>query len=87
MKYYYENNICFGIALQYRIILLVISANQLSPGDGHWGDWTKWSHCPDNSFVNAFRLRIMPYRGVFKDDSGLNSIELKCVDVNRNTTR
>ena len=77
----------FGTSFKYRIILLVISANQLSPGDGHWGDWTEWSHCPDNSYVNAFRLRIMPYRGVFKDDSGLNSIELKCKDVNGATSR
>ena len=66
---------------------LVLPNNQLSPGDGHWGDWTEWNHCPDNSYANAFKLRLMPYKGVFRDDSGLNSIELKCVNLNGDTTR
>ena len=68
-------------------ILLVLPMNELRPGDGHWGNWTEWSHCPDNSYVKAFKLRIMPYLGIFRDDSGLNSIELKCGNISGDTTR
>ena len=68
-------------------ILLVLPKNELRPGDGHWGNWTEWSHCPDNSYAKAFKLRIMPYLGVFRDDSGLNSIELKCGNLSGETTK
>ena len=58
----------------------------LSPGDGYWGDWSNWRDCSDSSYVNAFRLRIETYQGAQYDDSGLNSIHLKCEDLNENVT-
>ena len=77
------------IALYYISILhsIVLAVNQLSPGDGYWGEWTDWSHCPNYSYAKAFKLRIPPHKGIFRDDSGLNSIELKCADINGHVTR
>ena len=58
----------------------------LQPGNGHWGEWYpsdgKWEMCPPHtSFVTGFRIRMESYQGTWKDDSALNSIELRCENM------
>ena len=59
----------------------------LSPGDGHWGAWTRWNTCPDGSYVKGFRLRFEPRQGGSYDDSGLNAVQIKCQTVFGNQTK
>ena len=59
----------------------------LRPGDGHWGTWTDWNSCPSKSYARSFRLRFEPNQGPLFDDSGLNSIQIKCVDSDGAETR
>ena len=54
----------------------------LKPGEGYWGMWypkdDAWKSCPTLSFVSGFRIKIESNQGRTADDTGLNSIELKC---------
>ena len=60
----------------------------------YWG----WEQCPDDSWVSAFRLRIQPENatrldtgrpdvGVVTVNTALNSIELRCTDIDGVQTR
>ena len=58
----------------------------LSPGDGPGGTWTVWESCTNGSYASEFRIRYLSHQGKWYDDSGLNSIELKCKNLHDDYT-
>ena len=50
----------------------------MHPGDGSGGTWLNMESCPQWSYARGLRVKIEGYQGKYRDDSGLNSIELIC---------
>ena len=50
----------------------------LRPHDGHWGDWTSWSTCPDGYAVAGLQTRVEEGAN---DDSALNDVNMLCREV------
>ncbi len=53
---------------------------ETSAGTYDPGSWGTRLMCPEESFVVGYRLKVAPYQGFFRDDTGVNAIELKCSD-------
>merc|ERR1712013_345740 len=49
-------------------------------GQTSWGRMTHREFCPKSTYVVGFRLQVKVKMGLFKDDSALNGIQLKCAD-------
>ena len=54
---------------------------EVTPGDGHWGDWHGYRQCPKGQFMTGARVRIErnQHRG---DDTAMNGIRFKCSTLN-----
>ncbi|XP_025029496.1 vitelline membrane outer layer protein 1-like [Python bivittatus] len=49
------------------------------PNGGRWGVWAKAALCP-MGYANGFQLKVQPPQTIWADDTGLNSIRLRCTD-------
>ena len=71
-------------------IISILNFSALKPGEGYWGMWhpkdDAWKSCPKSSFVTGFRIKVETNQGRTADDTGLNSIELKCQSTNGKET-
>ena len=47
------------------------------PGDGYWGDWSKWVHCPNGTVITGFWTRVEARQGR-GDDSALQTVRFYC---------
>ncbi|MDX2019358.1 MAG: RICIN domain-containing protein [Deltaproteobacteria bacterium] len=48
--------------------------------EGIWGDWSPMMYCPAGYYANGFRQRVEGEQGG-GDDTGLNAIELSCINL------
>lgn len=55
-----------------------------SPRITNWGKWGGLEFCPQNSYVGGMNLKIQGKQGTWRDDSGLNAIQLQCVTMDWN---
>ena len=47
------------------------------PGDGYWGDWSKWVHCPNGTVITGFWTKVEARQGR-GDDSALQTVRFYC---------
>ena len=49
----------------------------IKPGDGYWGDWASWQHCPTGSWIVGFQTKVERNQGG-GDDTALNEVKFYC---------
>ena len=47
----------------------------IKPGDGHWGDWSRWAWCPSGTKIAGFKTKVDQPGG---DDISLTEVEFLC---------
>ena len=75
---------CSFIFEQRGIFLVSVIKPCLHP---NWGDWGPWVECPPGDHVKAMRLKIDYDEKDDYDDTVLNTIELKCTDGTKLTSK
>ena len=58
----------------------------VSPGDGHWGDWSDLVTCPKGTGIIGFKTRVEPNygNGIYAtegDDTALNDVMFQCSSI------
>ena len=55
------------------------NAKIYKPGDGYWGDWSRWAKCPMGTVIKGFRTNVeAPMDG---DDTALNQVQFYCAQI------
>ena len=66
--------------LVHSLIMAVDIHTTYKMGKTRYGRMSHREFCPAATYVVGFRLQVLPRQGIFKDDSALNGIQLKCAD-------
>eukprot|EP00775_Hariotina_reticulata_P012756 gene12756-12885_t len=45
-----------------------------------WGSWSNFAQCPPNSWASGFNARVQSRQGIWRDDTALNAISIRCTN-------
>ena len=60
------------------IKLICEDNSEIKSREGYWGEWSEPVKCPENTYLNGFKLKVEPPRENGIDDTATNDIIMFC---------